>query len=52
MTATENDPQVAGIYIADNRLLNGAGARQANATVGGVDGTVGNATIIITFRHA
>jgi len=51
MATTENDPQVQGIYIADNRLLNGGTARQANAVVGGVDGTVGNATIIITFRH-
>jgi hypothetical protein len=52
MAASENDPEVQDIYIADGRLLNGGAARQANATIGGVDGTVGNATIIITFRHA
>ena len=52
MAATENDPEIIGTYIADGRLLNGGTARQANATVGGVDGTTGTATIIITFRHA
>jgi len=33
MAATENDPEVADIYIADGRLLNGGTARQAQATV-------------------
>ena len=52
MTATENDPETTGIYIADLNLTNGGAARQAQATVGGVDGTTGSATCIITFRHA
>lgn len=51
MAATENDPQVQGIYIADGRLANAAVARQAQATVA-TAGTVGAATCIITFRHA
>jgi len=50
MAATENDPEIADIYVADGRLLNGAAARQATATVA-VNGTVGAATCIITFRH-
>ena len=50
MAATENDPETLGIYIADGRLLNGAGDRQATATVA-TPGTVGAATCIITFRH-
>ena len=51
MAATENDPETLGIYIADGRLANGAGDRQAQATVA-TAGTVGAATCIITFRHA
>jgi hypothetical protein len=50
MAATENDPETVGIYIADGRLANGAGDRQATATVA-TPGTVGAATCIITFRH-
>ena len=50
MAATENDPEALGIYIADGRLANGAGDRQATATVA-TAGTVGAATCIITFRH-
>jgi len=51
MAATENDPQVLGIYIADGRVANGGAARQATATVA-TPGSVGSATCIITFRHA
>jgi len=51
MAATENDPEVADIYIADGRLLNGGTARQAQATVA-TPGASGAATCIITFRHA
>ena len=50
MAATENDPQVTGIYIADGRTVEGS-AQQAQATVA-TAGTVGSATCIITFRHA
>ena len=50
MDATENDPQVLDVYIADGRLANAAAARQAQATVA-TAGTVGSATCIITFRH-
>jgi len=49
MAAAENDPEILDIYIADGRLLNGAGDRQANATVA-TPGTVGAATCIITYR--
>ena len=51
MAATENDPEVEDIYIADGRLTNPTAARQAQATVA-TPGSVGAATCIITFRHA
>jgi hypothetical protein len=51
MAATENDPEVEGLYIADLRLLNGGTARQARATVTTAGGT-GTATAIIEFRYA
>jgi len=51
MAASENDPEVQDIYIADGRLLNGGAARQARATVA-TAGSTGAATCIITFRHA
>ena len=52
MATTENDPQVLDIYIADGRVLNGAGARQAIATVASDSTASASAEIIITFRHA
>lgn len=51
MAAAENDPQVAGLYITDLRLLNGGTARQAIATVA-TPGTVGSAVAIVEFRYA
>lgn len=50
MTASENDPEIQGIYVADGRLANGGTARQALATVA-TAGTTGAATCVITFRH-
>jgi len=50
MAATENDPEVLDIYVADGRVANAAATRQATATVA-TAGTVGAATCIITFRH-
>ena len=48
MAASENFADSVGIYVADGFLLNGAGARQAQATVS-TAGTVGTATCVITL---
>jgi hypothetical protein len=49
MLATENDPEVAGRYISDTFVSNGAGARTMQATVA-TPGTVGSGTCVVEFR--
>lgn len=51
MAASENDPQVAGIYIADTRVANGGSSVTANATVA-TAATGGSAVVIIEYRNA
>lgn len=51
MASSENDPETVGIYLADLRTVNGGAAGQATATVA-TAGTVGSATVIITYRNA
>jgi hypothetical protein len=49
MLASENDPEVAGRYISDTFVSNGAGARTMQATVA-TPGSVGSGTCVIEFR--
>jgi hypothetical protein len=51
MAASENDPETTGIYLSDVRVANGGSAQQAQATVA-TPGTVGSATVIITYRNS
>ena len=49
MSATENDPEVAGRYIAETFLSNGAGVRTIEATVA-TPGSVGSGTCVVEYR--
>lgn len=49
MASTENDPETAATYIADNMVFNGGVARTIQATVV-TPGTVGSATCIVEYR--
>lgn len=49
MAASENDPEVVGIYIASSFVSNGAGDRTVSATIA-TPGTVGAGTGIIEYR--
>lgn len=50
MTADENDPETTGLYLAECMVTEGA-SEQVQATVA-TPGSVGSATIVVTYRTA
>jgi hypothetical protein len=50
MSATENDPQTPGLYLAECMVVNSA--VQIIATVTGQTGGVGSATVVVTYQIA
>ena len=51
MTASENDTQTVGMYIAED-MVTEAGSEQVQATVGGTPAGAGSATIVVTYQLA
>ena len=51
MADSENDAEATGIFVADAFTVNGGADVTANATVA-TAGSVGSATVIITYRNA
>jgi hypothetical protein len=49
MAATDNDPEVLGLYISENRVANGGTDRSIIVTVSN-PGTVGGATCLVEIR--
>ena len=48
MTATENDTQAGGIFIAED-MVTEAGSVQVIGTVGGTPGGAGSVTVFVTY---
>jgi hypothetical protein len=51
MTATENDPEIAAVYLADTIVHNAGTLRSIKATVAN-PGSVGSGTCIVEYRVA